>query len=280
MKILIVYFSGTGNTHYCAGYLREHLARSGNEVGLYSIEKLPKEEAARYDFLIAGFPVYACNAPPIMREYLYGIPLTTTKRAFLFCTKGFYSGNAIKKTAGLLEASGYRISGYTDVTMPGSDGLAFLKRDSATAKKLCDRDFKRIEPLDRLIEKIESGSTGSKGMENGTAEMPSITIPTKISGVVIDGVFKLIYAPVEYWMKGKFRADENCIRCGLCERNCPAHNIKVTESGVSFDGKCILCMRCIHQCPKEAIQIGKMTVGKMRWKGPDGEYNPSKADNP
>lgn len=276
MKILIVYFSGTGNTYYCAKYLRERLARSGNEVRLYSIEKLPKEETACYDLLIAGFPVYACNLPAVMRDYLSGVPLTATKRAFLFCTKGFYSGNVLKKAAGLLEASGYRISGTADVTMPGSDGLAFLAKDSAAARKLCDRDFKQIVPLDSLIEKIE---TCIKNEKNAASEVPAVTMRTKLSGVIMDRIFQLIYAPIEHWMKGKLRTDENCIRCGLCARNCPSRNIKVTGKGVSFGKACYLCMRCIHQCPQAAIQIGKMTVGKMRWRGPDGDYNPSKPDN-
>lgn len=275
MKILIVYFSGTGNTCYCAKYLKERLAQNGNEIGIYSIEKLPKEEAAHYDFLIAGFPVYACNIPAVMRDYLSCASLTATRRAFLFCTKGFYSGNALKKASKLLEASGYCISGTADVTMPGSDGLAFLTKDSIAVKKMCNRNFKQIEPLDRLAEKID---TGIKNTKNTACEIPAVTVPIKISGVILDVIFKLIYAPVEHWMKGKFRADENCIRCGLCEKNCPSHNIKVTDKGVSFGQECYLCMRCIHQCPRAALQIGKGTVGKMRWKGPDGNYNPSKPE--
>lgn len=36
MKVLIIYFSGTGNTYYCANYIKEHLARNGNEISMYS----------------------------------------------------------------------------------------------------------------------------------------------------------------------------------------------------------------------------------------------------
>jgi hypothetical protein len=33
-------------------------------------------------------------------------------------------------------------------------------------------------------------------------------------------------------------------------------------------------MRCIHRCPEQAIQIGKNTVGKFRWQGPKGQFDP------
>ena len=33
-------------------------------------------------------------------------------------------------------------------------------------------------------------------------------------------------------------------------------------------------MRCIHQCPQEAVQIGRGTVGKFRWRGSGGDFKP------
>lgn len=275
MKILIIFFSGTGNTFYCANYLKERLKQPGTEVRIDSVERLPKREIANYDLLIVGFPVYACDPPKIVKDYLGGIPLTSRKAAYLFCTKGLYSGNALKNAAGLLKTSGYRVLGRADVTMPGSDGLAFLKADSHAAKKLCGRDFSRIEPLDRLAETIRSDwkDTGRRA-----EKISERRVPSKIGAAAATGLFRLVYAPVGRWFAGKFRADETCVRCGTCEKICPAGNIRVTEEGVRFDGTCFLCMRCVHQCPKAAIQIGKGTVGKMRWKGPDGRFRPLRQD--
>ncbi|WP_411677233.1 EFR1 family ferrodoxin [Caproicibacter sp.] len=269
MKILIAYFSGTGNTRYCAEYLKKRLEQPGNHVDLRSVERLPAKEAENYDFLVAGFPVYACDAPEIIKRFFAAAALTARKGAYLFCTKGFYSGNALKNAADLLRDSGYKILGWADVGMPGSDGLAFLKPDSRAAKKMYDRDFSRIEPLDRLSEVIlaDAGKTGDGGLQGKR-------IPKKITGAAANGLFRLAYAPLEKWMTAKFHADQNCVRCGFCEKICPAGNIRVTKEGVHFDGSCFLCMRCVHQCPKAAIQIGTGTVGKMRWKGPDGRFHP------
>ena len=41
-----------------------------------------------------------------------------------------------------------------------------------------------------------------------------------------------------------------------------------------FADHCALCLRCLHACPQEAIQIGRLTVGKFRWRGPKGDFRP------
>lgn len=267
MKTLILYFSGTGNTYYCARYLRERLTSAHLEAELHSLESFPREKVARYDLLVVGFPVYAGDVPGIVRDYLRGLPPARAGSAYLFFTKGLCSGNAGHHAAGLLKTAGFRIAGYADVTMPGSDGLAFLKKDSVTAKKLCSRDFSRMEQLDNLAEKIAHDA------HNGS--FPSSVPRGKISGALMDLLFKPCYPLILHWLRRKFRTDEHCIRCGLCEKLCPVHNIHVTKQAVCFGDRCILCMRCVHQCPQAAIQIGRGTVGKMRWKGPGGCFKPS-----
>ncbi|XOQ43303.1 MAG: hypothetical protein ACFWTN_02425 [Clostridium sp.] len=271
MKILVAYFSGTGNTAYCAKYIKNHLQQDGIQVRTASIERLLNDDIAQYDTVIFGFPVYACDVPDIMKHYLRQIPPDSMSTAYLFCTAGAYSGNALHRAAGLLKAVGCRVAGWADVTMPGSDALAFLQKDSPAAKKLCSRDFSRIEPLDRLVEKIRSDIADG---EKHAREIRNARIPVKLIGTLANGVVHLCYAPLRRRIMDKFYADGNCIRCGYCEKICPADNIKVTTEGVRFGDTCFLCMRCVHQCPKEAIQIGRKTIGKLRWKGPDGRFRP------
>jgi menaquinone-dependent protoporphyrinogen IX oxidase len=82
------------------------LEESGHEVAVRSIENLKKQENHNYDSLIVGFPVYACTVPIIMKEFLIDLPLTTMKTAYIFCTKAFYSGDALDDAADLLSSSG------------------------------------------------------------------------------------------------------------------------------------------------------------------------------
>ena len=54
----------------------------------------------------------------------------------------------------------------------------------------------------------------------------------------------------------KMYIDKNeCIACGMCERNCPASCIDSTESDIE-NVTCLKCYKCMSVCPKNAIQYG------------------------
>ena len=52
----------------------------------------------------------------------------------------------------------------------------------------------------------------------------------------------------------ELHAKKSCTQCGLCVRECPEKNIRMTEEGkIRFGFKCLMCMRCIYNCPVNAI---------------------------
>ncbi|MGK0467985.1 MAG: flavodoxin [Clostridium sp.] len=141
MKILILYFSGTGNTEFVAQYIKSDLSCDMYEIELFPLELFKSENISKYDTLIFGFPVYACDISVFIEEYLKNIPITKTKWVFVFCTKAISSGIALKHAKEIFEKAGYNPLGYADIKMPGSDGLAFLKKDSPMAHKITNKDF-------------------------------------------------------------------------------------------------------------------------------------------
>lgn len=62
----------------------------------------------------------------------------------------------------------------------------------------------------------------------------------------------------------KFHADDTCTACGLCEKNCPVHSIKVDKKPV-WGKECTMCLACINRCPVRAIQYGSNTAAKGRY---------------
>ncbi|CAH2213896.1 EFR1 family ferrodoxin [Tepidibacter aestuarii] len=271
MNILILHFSGTGNTEFVARYIKQHLKCNKNKITVAPIESFKKESISYYDTLFFGFPVYAGDAPKFIKDFLKDIPVTTTKTAFIFCTKAFFTGVAMQNVLKKFHERGYIGLVNTDVSMPGSDGLAFLKKGSKAVHKLTHKDFNEIKEIDKIIE-ISKGlieDFEKQNIEKLIVNEKSV-ITTHLASKLLGSLFRII----EEKVKKEFWANEHCIRCLKCEKICPAKNIKVNKEGVVFGENCYLCMRCLHQCPKEAIQIGKRTVDKYRWKGPLGDFNP------
>ncbi len=49
--------------------------------------------------------------------------------------------------------------------------------------------------------------------------------------------------------------EDECLSCGMCERNCPAGCIEVDNAKVDNE-TCVKCFKCLNQCPKNAIKYG------------------------
>lgn len=56
------------------------------------------------------------------------------------------------------------------------------------------------------------------------------------------------------------KATKDCIRCGLCAKNCPAQAISRENLKTADSGKCISCMRCVVNCPKSARKVNGAMV--------------------
>lgn len=259
MKTAIVYFSGTGNTDFVAHYLHDHLKKKGIDSELFSIEQIDPGDLDKFDTLICGFPVYGLHCPKNILDFFEKLPEDQPKKIFLFSTAGYMIGNAFRHTFKFFPKS-YSFMGSAFEMMPGSDGLSFMKKDSGYAKKALSRDFSVLKKSDSLIEKICE--------ENAKPKSLSFSLLGFLFGWLVIWGMNMS----EKNLRKNFYATDACTRCKLCEKSCPTNNITVSDSGVSFSDKCMLCMRCIHQCPSEAIQIGKGTVGKFRWKGPGGKF--------
>ncbi|MBP2656284.1 MAG: hypothetical protein H6Q73_3853, partial [Firmicutes bacterium] len=50
-----------------------------------------------------------------------------------------------------------------------------------------------------------------------------------------------------------------CIKCGNCERVCPANNIQKDGSKYVFGENCENCFACAHWCPVRALTLGRLT---------------------
>ena len=274
MKLLILYFSGTGNTDYIARYIEKKLQIHSQimEISLLTIENCSPDELKEYDIICFGFPVFELNSPVIVKTFLANLLPIENKGVFIYCTMGLWDGNAIRKIYKPFQKKGYHFLGSRSIVMPGTDGLVTLNEESRYVKKALEKDYKILPKVDKFTSRIINIATKLSSGEK--LEDLSIKPPFKLFSTIIGPPFHLLYLIMVNFMKKRFYATKDCTLCEICVKNCPVQNISIIDKEIVFGDQCIMCLRCIHQCPAEAIQIGKMTLGKFRWHGPLGDFNP------
>ena len=65
-----------------------------------------------------------------------------------------------------------------------------------------------------------------------------------------------------------FTVSDACTGCGLCACLCPTNNITLQSGRPIWGGHCTHCMACICHCPAAAIEYGRKSLGKPRYRFP------------
>ena len=256
MKVLIIYFSGTGNTLKVAEKYASTFTELGHEAELVSVDGLPKNKALTDEFLTKlsnadlvgfGYPVHAFNAPSVMLKLAKFLPKQpNAKRAFIFNT----SGEPLKlnnissfKFARMLKRRRYLVFSEYHYCMPYN--IIFRHTDTMAYKMW--HTAEQLIPLD--VQEIVEGN------------------PHKLKRVFCGGFVAWVMR-CEHWgvrLNGKqYKVKKECVHCQQCINVCPTHNITVMKNGqLKFGGNCLMCMRCAQLCPKDAIKTGWFNKWKV-----------------
>ncbi|MCF8043902.1 MAG: flavodoxin domain-containing protein, partial [Desulfarculaceae bacterium] len=74
MKVLICYFSATGNTGQIAQAINDRLAKLGAQVEIKDVTALEDRQQPasfdQYDAVIFGSPIHSMRSPRLFREWL------------------------------------------------------------------------------------------------------------------------------------------------------------------------------------------------------------------
>ncbi|MGL5149357.1 MAG: EFR1 family ferrodoxin [Clostridium sp.] len=237
----IFYFSSTGNSLYVAKRIKESFM--GSE--LISIVNYKGSFNINED---VGFvyPIHLGSVPIVMEEFLS--KLNVNKESYVYAVGVSGGGGAklsfthIEKLLNRKVDSAFIIKYISNYIRAGRN--ASLERaEEAVAKN-------EIIILD-VIEGIKNKDCGDTSRGNSSQ--------------------LLMYKIWKDYYKNKdksFNINSNCTSCGICKRVCPVNNIEIEEGVVTFKGKCTDCMSCINLCPQKAINIGKKTINKERYKHP------------
>ncbi len=245
---MVIYFSGTGNSKYCADMIASEL---GDEI-LDSFNYIKNGIAGEF---ISGrpwvfvAPTYCWQLPRIFEDFIRTSNFDGTSDAYFVMTCGSDIGNAEKYLKELCEFKGLNYKGVLEVVMPENYIATFNAPEAKEAERIV-RAARR--PLSRAIKQMAEGQI---------LIGPKVTFIGKLlSGPANPMFYKL-------FVKAKaFYAKDSCIGCGLCEQVCPLNNIELRDGKPVWGTNCTHCMACICKCPKETIEYGKKSKGKPRYK--------------
>lgn len=252
-KLVVYYFSGTGNSENVARWLADVACEKGMEASLNNIAKtdrlnIPAPDSS--DLVAFVSPIHGFNYPPVMLNFIFRFPkgqnnvlLLNTRAGMLigkWITPGL-TGIAFYLSALVLKLKGYSIRSMFPVDLPSNWISVHPGLNDRTVKYLHERNREKV---DRFARKVLDGGSDFRGVR----EIIQDTLIAPVS--------------VGYYFQGRFLiaksyyASADCDNCGLCYKSCPVKAIKLVDKRPYWTFKCESCMHCMSYCPKKAIETG------------------------
>lgn len=225
---MIIYFSGTGNSRYCAEFLADRLG----DTAINSFEAIKSKtgitaESERPWIFVS--PTYGWRIPKIFEECLRSSRLSGSRAAYFIMTAGSEIGDAEQLNSRLCSEIGLDFMGTQPVIMPENYIALFGTPPPAEADKIISAARPSLE---RAAELIARGAAIPKNKSGAIDRMKS--------GFVNRVFYRCI-------IKAKrFRTTEACTGCGACAAGCVLGNIELTGGRPIFGDRCTHCMACIR----------------------------------
>ena len=197
-------------------------------------------------------PVYSWQMPHIFADFIRNAFFSGNGDAYFVLTCGGEIGEAGKYAAALCGEKNFHYRGTLQVVMPENLITLFSAPGVEEAKAIVE---KAKPVLKAGAETIRAGEAFPE---------PKITFLDKLkSGPINLGFNRYFLRSTGYY------ATDKCISCGRCADRCVLNNIHMVDGKPQWGDTCTQCMACICLCPVEAIEYGKRTKGKVRYRCPE-----------
>lgn len=251
-KVVIYYFSGTGNAKNTALWVRNEAKKIGVDVEIFNIAKINNQEIPKpAKNTLIGFisPTHGFHFPAIMRKFIKKFPKSNNCSAFIMNTRagirigsktiGGLSGVLHYWSSIILIRKDYKIVGLLPVDLPSN----WISLHPAIKKTGTELIYKCVEPKVRQFAKeIINGKRNYKALFD------------IIQDIIISPISILYILFGKYFFAKSFIASSDCDMCGLCEKTCPVQAIKQVDGRIFWTYKCESCMKCMNDCPHKAIE--------------------------
>lgn len=247
MKVLILYFSATGNTAKIAEVIEEKFEEVGVGVTMSDItpygNRQRKIDFEPYQAVVFGAPIHSSRAPRAVRDWLRTLDGQGKKCSMFFTYGGFGVHPTHYSTRQILEEQNFIVVSSAEFLSAHTFNLGGWRAledrpdeiDFDVAKDYVELTYKRFTGEDdRILGELEK-------TEHTEEQLDSIeALRFKV----------LTQLPT--------RGGEECSMCLVCEELCPTGAMKA-ESGEADKKKCIACLACVSNCPEKVLKINDMS---------------------
>ena len=267
MKVIIVYFSGTGNTKF----LSEKLLEKFKEKEVRDIELVPVEEVLhdissfeKEDVILGiAYPVYDLMPPDIILKFVNKLNETESRNlAFVFST---YTTSPLDSNYYIIEKlqeKGFHVASQENFKAPGASSYFYFNPNLPVVKGKTVFSKGINEQLDAFVVDILNSNN-----------RPNIPIQYNRLNKLHQSVSKMTMGKLVY---RNLKTNGNCINCGQCAKSCPVSNLIMQDGKLVIKNSngCMRCLRCVQICSKKAINFtGLKRKGSYSREVTESAYN-------
>lgn len=266
MSITIYYFSGTGNSYMAARAIWGRL--DGRFVSIPSVMDMDKIRVDS-DSIAIVFPAYLAaisGVPSIVERFVKKLDDIKPLRIIAVCTCGGYESvnalPALMRLRSIVRTCGGKLSAEYSVRLP-MNNLDYDHIPIPICRECGKIIVRSVFKIDDIAARIEKG----KGTKFRLIKALFFYLMAPLYALMRAAILrdlrekakepvdsKLTYRDLMPLTDKSISVGDNCVGCGICERVCPAANIRMADHRPEFQHRCEMCFACDEWCPQGAIR--------------------------
>lgn len=249
MGIKIFCFSDTGNSLQIA---RNIASKMDNTVVLpiagSKINESVGEVGESIGFI---FPIYFNGLPRLVKRFIENLDIAPNTYCFAIANSGGTRSNSLGTLDDILISKNLCLSFADEIQMPSNYIITHPLPDKVQIENLIAKATIKTKEIAESISNYKLKPAKHKA---------------RLWSKIVN--YNFLYKNASKWDE-KFRVTKKCTGCGLCVKVCPVKNIEMKNRLPSWQHSCEKCLACIHWCPNGAIEYGKNTIGRSRYRNPN-----------